>query len=149
LPGVPSSRPPFGGLVLIADKSAWERAADPRCAKPWRTALRGGQLATCAPAALEILFSARDATDFARLDDALSVLREIPVTRSITDAARTAMQELAARGRHRLPLGDYLIAACAQAAGVGVLHHDRHFDVLAQVLHFDSVHILPGPTAAD
>jgi hypothetical protein len=60
---------PFGGRVLIADKSAWERASDPRCAgRGWRR--------------------------------------------------------------------------CARGAGVGVLHEDAHFDVLARVLDFESVRLL-------
>lgn len=32
-----------------------------------------------------------------------------------------------------------LIAAAATARGFGVLHDDRHFDALGQVLHFESV----------
>lgn len=134
---------PFGGRIVIADKSAWERASDPRCACAWVAALRAGQLATCAPAAMEILCSARDARHFDALDDALSALRDIPLTRAVAGVARAAMRELAHRGHHRLPLPDYLIAACAQEAGVGVLHDDAHFDVLARVLRFESVRLLP------
>jgi hypothetical protein len=31
-----------------------------------------------------------------------------------------------------------MIAACAQEAGIGVLHFDRHFDRLAEVMSFES-----------
>lgn len=134
---------PFAGRVVIADKSAWERAGDPRCAATWSAALRAGQIATCPPAAMEILYSARDPRHFDDLDDALTVLREIPLTRAVAEAARSAMRSLAHRGHHRLPLPDYFIAACAQEAGVGVLHEDAHFELLARVLSFESIRLLP------
>jgi predicted nucleic acid-binding protein len=54
--------------------------------------------------------------------------------------------ELADRGDgyHRVPITDALIAAAAaEHGGVAVLHRDSHFDRLAEVLAFQSVH-LPG-----
>lgn len=48
-------------------------------------------------------------------------------------------QEIAAALNARL-----LIAAAAQEACVGVLHDDRHFDRLAEVLHFRSVWLAPA-----
>ena len=58
------------------------------------------------------------------------MLRNIPVTRSVCSAALWAMGELAAHSDryHRVGLPDYLVAACAQEAGLGVLHYDRDFD---------------------
>lgn len=132
--------PPFGGGVFIADKSAWERARHKSVRSEWVAALLEGQLATCVPCKLEILYSARTAAEFREWDDALSALRVIPITRSVTDAAVSAMRELAEHsdGYHRVSLPDYLIAAAAQEAGVGVLHYDHHFDRLAEVMRFDS-----------
>ncbi len=71
---------------------------------------------------------------------------DIPMTESIHQAALTAIRELARRGagHHRVPVPDVLIAAAAQEAGVGVLHYDRHFDRLAEVLHFSSVWLAPA-----
>jgi len=70
----------------------------------------------------------------------LSALRDVPVTVSVQREAVRAMRELSAATPlgHRVPLPDLLIAAAAQEAGVGVLHLDRHFDRLAEVLAFDS-----------
>jgi predicted nucleic acid-binding protein len=50
--------------------------------------------------------------------------------------ALAAQRELAASGRHRVPIPDLLIAACAQQHGADVVHVDRHFDALAEVLTF-------------
>ena len=44
-----------------------------------------------------------------------------------------------ARGEHRVSLAELLIAACAQQHGADVLHVDRHYDVLADVLAFTPV----------
>ena len=51
----------------------------------------------------------------------------------------SALRELAARGAHRLPIPDVLIAACAQQHGLGVLHLDRHFDLLSEHLGLPAV----------
>jgi hypothetical protein len=48
---------------------------------------------------------------------------------------------LRASSRRRLPAADYLIAASAAGRGFGVLHEDRHFDLLATVLGFESVRL--------
>jgi len=56
-------------------------------------------------------------------------------------SAERAQQELSTRGRHRVSLPDLLIAACAQQHGADILHVDRHFDVLADVLAFRYVRL--------
>jgi len=61
-----------------------------------------------------------------------------PFPASVQRAAMAAMRELAARGEHRVNLSDLLIAAAAQEAGVGVLHCDGDFDLLATALAFES-----------
>jgi predicted nucleic acid-binding protein len=51
------------------------------------------------------------------------------------------MRALAHRssGAHRLPLVDYFVAASAQELGAAVIHYDRDYDTLAEVLEFESV----------
>jgi len=46
--------------------------------------------------------------------------------------ARPAILET--RGQHCVSIPNVLIAACAQQHGADVLHVDRHYDVLAEVL---------------
>jgi predicted nucleic acid-binding protein len=55
--------------------------------------------------------------------------------------AVTAHRELGSRGHHRVPIPDLLIAACAQQYQAAVLHVDRHYDVLADVLAFEPVQL--------
>jgi len=92
--------------------------------------------------ALEILASARDESVFSDLDLALSGLPQAPVTASVCTAALGAARELGAR--RTLPAADYLIGAAAAERGFGVLHQDRHFELLAPVLGFECVRIEPA-----
>ncbi len=86
---------------------------------------------------LEILAAARNEREFAAADFVLAALPEAPLTASTCRAALAAMHELG--GSRRLPAPDYLIAAAAAERGFGVLHADRHFDLLATVLPFERV----------
>jgi predicted nucleic acid-binding protein len=56
-------------------------------------------------------------------------------------AAEAAQRELAITGEHRVSLPDLLIAACAQRHGAAVLHHDRHFELLAERFGFHSIRV--------
>jgi predicted nucleic acid-binding protein len=136
----------FGGDVYIADSSAWMRASAPAVAGDWSHAALNGQIATCPIVALELLYSTRDGADFDERQAELAQLRDVPITRSVTNAALRAYRELA----HRRPLfhrsvssSDLLIAAAAADAGLGVLHYDADYDTLAQVLPFESRWIAP------
>jgi predicted nucleic acid-binding protein len=106
-----------------------------------------GQIATTPIVAFEVLRSARNGDEFDAKAADLADLRDVPITRSVTNAAIRAFRELA----HRQPLfhrsvtnEDLLIAAAAQDAAVGVLHYDADFDTLATVLEFESRWIAPA-----
>ena len=137
----------YDGHTYIADSSAWSKAAHPDVKDEWVTALRNRQISTCPIVKFELLYSVRDGTDYDRLDAILGALRDVPITRSVTNAALAALRQLA----HVQPLNqrsvkfpDLLIAAAAQDGAVGVLHYDHHFDRLAQVLNFESRWIAPA-----
>jgi predicted nucleic acid-binding protein len=129
---------PFGGAQLIADTSAHHRAGDRRVCDQWIAAYEQGLLLTCLVVRFELLYSARNAEEFDDIDANLADLRDVPITASVQRAALGAMRELAHRGRHRVKLSDLLIAAAAQEAGVGVLHCDADFDLLASTLSLES-----------
>jgi predicted nucleic acid-binding protein len=131
---------PFGSAApLIIDTSAWARQREPQVAARWAEAVEAGSLASCPVAALEILATARNEPEFDVLDRSLAALPQAPVTETVCRAALAASRQLQARGR--LPAADYLIAAAAAERGFGVLHEDRHFDLLATVLSFESVRL--------
>lgn len=136
----------YNGRSYVADNSAWSNAANPAVKDEWTAALRNRQIATCPIVKLELLYSARDGSDFDSLDAMLGSLRDLPITRSVTNAALAALRRLAHVQplRHRsVKLPDLLIAAAAQDGAIGVLHYDAHFDLLAEVLEFESRWIAP------
>ncbi len=122
----------LGGL-LLADKSALERATP--------ETLELGEICVCAFVRLEMLYSARSADDYTKIEDNLSVFRDLSVNAETIHTALTAHRELGKKGRHRLPIPDLLIAACAQQHQAAVLHVDRYYDVLAEVLAFEPVRL--------
>ncbi len=111
----------------------------------WKTAVEADQILTCSMVTMELLFAARDTDAVAQTEKVEATLRQVPVTASVQRAAIGAIRELARQsaGAHRIPPPDLLIAAAAQEAGAGVLHYDRHYDRLSEVLNFESVWISP------
>ncbi|HTA13731.1 MAG TPA: PIN domain-containing protein [Solirubrobacteraceae bacterium] len=140
-----STDPPYGGIALIADTSARMRTREQSVREQWAAAVQADQIATCSVVTMELLYSARNADGIAETEKIEATLRQIPVTASVQRAAIGAVRELGQHGAgaHRIPPPDILIAAAAQEAGVGVLHYDRHYDRLAEVLSFESVWVAP------
>lgn len=134
-----SDADPYGsGSLIVFDTSAWNRQrANDEVSARWRATLAAGALTACPVVALELLASARDESAFRRLDAALNALPQAPVTRTSCSAAVAASRELG--GSRRLPAADYLIAAAAAERGAAILHYDRHFEPLCDVLGIDSV----------
>jgi predicted nucleic acid-binding protein len=114
---------------LLVDKSAYVRGVGAAI----------GELCVCAVTRLELLFSAGDRASYQRLEDDLAAFRELRMDAETFAIAGAAQRELARVGRHRLPIPDLLIAACAQQHGADVLHVDRHYETLAEVLSFKPV----------
>lgn len=149
MPGDTEHASAYGGGSFIADTSAWGRATAQSVAAEWRRAAECRQHATCPIVTLELLHSARDGAGFDTRAAELAVLRDIPISRSVTNAALGAYRALAHRQPllHRsVQLADLLIAAAAADPNVGVLHYDADYDTLAEVLSFESRWIAPPGT---
>ena len=135
----------------VVDTSAWARAAEPEVAPAWTRAAEAGDLVVCPIVTLELIYQARDSAQVEQTATACAALRQAPITRTVSDAAIMALRELAAKGAdgsHRVRIPDALIAAAAAERGFGVLHYDRHFDRLAEVLSFESQWVAPAGTLA-
>lgn len=135
--------------TLLLDNSAWARLSDPALADERLAeitdALAGGRIATCLPFLLEAGYSARNARDHeAVLTDLLS-LPHFAMDGHVEKRALDAQRQLARAGHHRLPPVDLLIAALAAHHGLGILHYDHDYDVLATKtdLDFDGVWLAP------
>jgi predicted nucleic acid-binding protein len=134
------SSTPFGpGLPLVIDTSVWRRQRQPDIRGRWEATIAARLLRSCPVAAMEILVGSRNEAEFSLFDATLRSLPQAPVTAAVCEAALSAAREL--KGSRRLPAADYLIAAAAAERGFGVIHADRHFDLLATVLPFESVRL--------
>jgi predicted nucleic acid-binding protein len=137
--------------ALLLDNSAWARLLDGRLTGPPRetfeAALTAGQLWTCPPTLLEMLYSAVDGGQFADIAGDLDALPHAPLTAEAAARALTAQAELAAAPgvSHRVKPVDLLIASVAAVESLGVLHYDRDYDTIAQhtSLSFPTVWVAP------
>ena len=145
MPGRSASDSAWGSLPLLVDTSAWARAHHPRVREPWKEALLASRLRISPAVRLEILLSARDGQSFDILAEGLSALQAAPLNASVTRAAEHAMRALAHRssGAQRLPIVDYLVAAAAQELGAAVIHYDRDYDTLSELMEFESIWLAP------
>jgi predicted nucleic acid-binding protein len=117
--------------LLLLDKSAYVRGSVESTAED--------ELCLCAVTRLEVLYSARSSRDFRRLEDDLMDFRDLRMDAATFVIAIGAQRELVAKGHHRVPIPDLLLASCAQQHGADVVHVDRHYDTLARVLAFTAI----------
>lgn len=145
-----ADRPPLARSCLI-DNSTYARTADPAVAHVWMAALRARQLVACEPFLLEALYSSRSGDELRR--DRADLLAAMPrvscdaTTWELALAAQERMADAAGLMHRRRPI-DYLVAAAAAQHGLGVLHYDRDYDLLAEHsgLEFSSLWVVPAGT---
>jgi predicted nucleic acid-binding protein len=126
-------RPAAATRWLLLDKSAVVRGAV--------VGRSYGDVCLCAITRFELLYSARSPSDYEQLDTDLNAFHELRIDAETIAIARTAQHELATTSRHRVPVPDLLIAACAHQHQADVLHHDRHYETLASILSFTPVRL--------
>jgi len=122
--------------VILVDTSAWVEflrgTGSPVGLEVVRLLAAGEPLASCDAVRMELLAGARSATslrDLRRLLDGTTVLETRPHQ---YDDAALLYRQCRSGGETVRKLVDCLIAACALAAGIPVLHRDVDFEVLAR-----------------
>jgi predicted nucleic acid-binding protein len=126
-------------LTELADTSAWvwsRRPGHRELRHAFDVALVDGEIATCDMVRLELLYSARNASEFGELQDELAALPDCPVGKEQWNRALWVYEQLAAQGgahQRSVKHADLLIAAAAEAAGLTVLHYDEDFDRIAEI----------------
>lgn len=121
--------------VYLADKSALtRRETRPEVRAVIEPLLHGGCIATCAIVDLELLYSASSPAVYEKLATVLRSLPRMPVSEAVLDRALEVQGSLAKRSQHRaVPLPALIVAACAEVAGLTVLHYDADYDRIAAV----------------
>ena len=119
----------------LADTSAWtNRHRDDGVRADFDARVRHGEIATCPPVLMELLWSVRNLRAFDDVVSQMGALPQLAADRPVWDRAIVVWRELARRGRHRQAQQfDLLVAAAAELAGISVCHYDRHFEVIAEV----------------
>lgn len=119
----------------MADKSALARVETrPEVSAVLDPLLLEGEVATCGVIDLEVLYSAESPRAYADYATALRTLPRVSVTETVLDRALEVQAHLAKRSQHRgVQLPDLIIAACAEGAGLTVLHYDVDYERIAEV----------------
>ena len=122
--------------VWLVDKSALVRLGSSLDADEWANRIRRGLVRISTVTRLAVGFSARTADDLVAIGSRPPV-SSMPIeyfTPAIEDRAVAVQATLAYRGLHRAAsIPDLLNAACAELAGLTVLHMDRDFELIAAV----------------
>lgn len=121
--------------TFLADKSALtRRETRPEVREVLEPLLVAGEIATCGIVDLELLYSATSRATYRALSEALRGMPRVPIEEASVKRALEVQAMLAERSQHRaVPLPDLLIAACAERAGLAVLHYDADFDRIAKL----------------
>jgi predicted nucleic acid-binding protein len=135
---------------FLADKSALTRRdTRPEVRDVLEPLLVAGEIATCGIVDLELLYSASSRATYRALAEALRGMPRIEVDETAVKRALEVQAMLAERSQHRaVPLPDLLVAACAEQAGLAVLHYDADFDRIAKLTGQPVQWIVPRGTVA-
>jgi predicted nucleic acid-binding protein len=121
--------------IYLADKSALARVdASPEVSAVLDPLLIEGALATCGMIDLAVLYSAETPRAYADFAAGLRRLPRVQMSEEVVDRALEVQARLAKRSQHRgVSLPDLIIAACAESAGLTVLHYDADYERIAEV----------------
>ncbi|HET7417604.1 MAG TPA: PIN domain nuclease [Solirubrobacterales bacterium] len=121
--------------TFLADKSALTRQETRAEVRDvLEPLLIAGEIATCGIVDLELLYSARDRATYRLLAEALRGMPRVAIDEATMNRALAVQAMMAERSQHRaVPLPDLLVAACAELAGLVVLHYDADFDRIAEL----------------
>ena len=118
--------------AFLVDTSVVFRSPTPAIAERLRLLVDDGAVASCTLIDLEVLYSARARNYDVVLEHRRS-FPSVPITPDVMERSIEIQQLLARRAHHRVPIGDLIIAAAAESAGVPVLHYDAHYEQIAAV----------------
>jgi len=136
--------------AFLADKSALTRRdTRPEVREALEPLLLAGEIATCGIVDLELLYSATSRAAYRALAEALRGMPRLAIEEADFRRALEVQAMLAERSQHRaVPLPDLLVAACAERAGLAVLHYDADYERIAELTGQPAQWIVPRGSAA-
>lgn len=135
---------------FLADKSALtRRGTRTEVREALEPLLVAGEVATCGIVDLELLYSATSRATYRAVAEALPGMPRVGVDEDCIGRALEVQAMLAERSQHRaVPLPDLLVAACAERAGLAVLHYDADFERIAGLTGQPTRWIVPRGSVA-
>jgi predicted nucleic acid-binding protein len=136
--------------TFLADKSALaRRQTRAEVREALDRLLLEGEIATCGIIDLELLYSATSPTTYKALANALRGMPRVALDEATVERALQVQGKLAQRSQHRaVPLPDLLIAACAENAGLTVVHYDVDFERISEITKQPVQWIVPRGSVA-
>lgn len=131
-------------LTHLVDSSVLTRLGRPAIRKAIEPMVERGELARAGISDLEIGYSARTATEWDQLADALEAFELVETTADHLRRARQVQRLLASKHQRGRKIPDLLIAAGAEARRLSVLHYDADFDRIAAVTLQPCEWVLPA-----
>lgn len=136
--------------TFLIDKSALARQqTQPEVRQALESLMAAGEIATCGVVDLEVLYSAISPASYDAAAQRLRDMHRAPLDEACVERALEVQAMLAKRSQHRaVPLPDLLVAACAERAGLTVLHYDADFERIAKLTGQSARWVVPRGSVA-
>ena len=124
-------------MTRLVDTSAWihalRRDGDSKVRTVVGNLLESGDAAVCDLIAVELLNGARGKRERAALEELLESVRILSIDAEVWNRAR-ALAAACREDGTTVPTTDIVIFACGSRWNTGVVHADRHFEMLQKVV---------------
>jgi predicted nucleic acid-binding protein len=132
----------------LADKSALARLHLPAVREELEPLLTRALVGICGVTELEMLYSARNIQERARMREQLQAsLERVDIPADVWEQASEIQEALAEQAEHRsASIPDLIVAATARAGGLEILHYDRDFETIARYTEQPARWIVPPGT---
>jgi predicted nucleic acid-binding protein len=138
-----------GVTRYLVDKSALARLHIPTVRESLGPLMERGLVGLCGVTELEMLHSARNSQERARMKEQLAAsLDPVDAPERLWAMASEIQQALSESAQRRpASIADLLVAATAAESGRTVLHYDRDFDTIARFTEQPTEWVVPAGTA--
>lgn len=138
----------MGLTGFLADKSALARLHLPAVRDALVPLMERGLISICGVTELEMLYSARNIDERARMRAQLEAsLNRVVEPENLWARAAEIQEALTEKGQHRsASVADLIVAATARAARLTVLHYDNDFDTIAAFTEQPTQWVVPAGT---
>jgi predicted nucleic acid-binding protein len=129
----------------LADKSALARIHVPSVREELEPLIERALVGMCGVTKLEMLYSARNISERARMRQRFDEsMEQVSTPENVWDLASEIQEALTEQGQHRCAsIPDLLIAATARERGLEVLHYDQDFETIARFTEQPTRWIVP------